>query len=81
MKKIDFWILPVMVFLLLLVSCQSIDDYRRERVEKADKAFEKIKSRKFPDHKLLTLPFCIETALTIIKVSFMTSLSIPINKY
>ena len=49
--------------IFLLVGCQNIDDYRRERIEKADIAFKKIQDKKFPENVTLTLPFCVELAL------------------
>ena len=58
-RVLDFLVLG----LFLLAGCQNIDDYRKERVKKADIAFKKIQEKKFPEHLILSLPFCIELAL------------------
>jgi len=47
----------------LLAGCMNINDYREERVAKADRAFKKIRNLKFPENAVLSLPFCIELAL------------------
>ena len=61
MKKIIFYV--SLISIISLTSCKSIDDYREERVTKADLAFKKIISKKIPDGTTLTLPYCIELAL------------------
>jgi len=48
---------------LSLAGCQSMEDYRKERVEKADAAFKKLQDRKFPEDKMFTLPYAIQMAL------------------
>ena len=48
---------------LTLSGCKNLDDYREERVEKADRAFKQIKKNKFPEDAILSLPYCIELAL------------------
>jgi len=53
----------LMAGLFFFAGCMNIDDYRKERIEKADKAFKKIKDNKFPENAVLSLPFCIELAL------------------
>ena len=40
-----------------------MDDYREERLIKADKAFRQIRLQDVPDNQMLTLPYCIELAL------------------
>ncbi len=49
--------------ILILSGCKNIDDYRVERVAKADRAFKQIKENKFPTDAILALPYCIELAL------------------
>jgi outer membrane protein len=53
-----------MTLLILLAGCQNVDEYRKERIAKADKAFKEIKDKKLPQGAVLSLPYCIETALT-----------------
>ena len=53
-----------MILIMLLAGCQNVDEYRKERISKADRAFKEIKDKKLPENAILSLPFCIETALT-----------------
>ena len=53
-----------MTAMFMLAGCQNVDEYRKERIAKADKAFKEIKSKKLPENVILSLPYCIETALT-----------------
>lgn len=53
----------VLIAVLFSSSCQNTDHYRRERVSKADRAFREIKSKDFPEGAVLSLPYCIKTAL------------------
>ncbi len=48
---------------LILSACKNLDDYREERVKKANSAFKQIKENKFPTDAILSLPYCIELAL------------------
>ena len=53
----------LLLIVVILTSCKSLDEYREERILKAEKAFEKIKSNDFPENDILTLPYCIHLAL------------------
>lgn len=64
MRKLNLYILFIlMTFFLLLSGCQTSDDYRKERVQKADEAFKKMKEREMPKNTILTLPECVNIAL------------------
>lgn len=47
----------------LMAGCQTVDEYKAERVKKVDEAFKKIKGNDLPTTKPLTLSYCIELAL------------------
>lgn len=51
------------IAMIIFAGCQNADEYRNERIAKADKAFKEIKSKKLPQNAVLSLPYCIETAL------------------
>ncbi len=51
------------ILFIVLVSCQTMDDYRDERIARADEHFLKIKNKEPKEGELLTLPKCIELAL------------------
>lgn len=53
----------IVALFLLLSGCQTADDYRRERVQKADESFKKLKEREIPQGTVLTLPECLSIAL------------------
>ena len=53
-----------MTAMFVLAGCQNMDEYREERIAKADRAFKEIKSKKLPKDAIMSLPYCIETALT-----------------
>ena len=49
--------------LLLLSSCKTEDDYKKERIAKAQEQFEAAKKRELPSDKVLTLQDCIRLAM------------------
>ena len=49
--------------LLALSGCKTEDDYRKERITKAQEQFEAVKKRDLPAEKVLTLHDCIRLAL------------------
>lgn len=53
----------VLVLFLLMGGCQTVDEYKAERVKKVDEAFKKIKGNDLPATKPLSLPYCIDLAL------------------
>ena len=59
-KRLTF---PI-IMLLTISSCQNIDEYKKARVAKADRAFKEIKANDIPKEAILSLPYCINTALT-----------------
>lgn len=55
--------LSTLVLGLTLAGCQSSDDYRQVRIEKAQRHFDTISKRSLDGVKSLTLPMCISDAL------------------
>ncbi len=56
-------LLPVIFSFALIAGCQTVDDYKAERVKRVDEAFKKIKGNDLPATKPLTLSYCIDLAL------------------
>ena len=64
LRKLSKKIIMPMTAMFVLAGCQNMDEYREERIAKADRAFKEIKSKKLPKDAIMSLPYCIETALT-----------------
>ncbi len=62
--RIHHLLLAMLAAFLFFAGCSSEDTYRRERIQKADLHFGKISSRVLEKGKVLTLPECIELAIT-----------------
>ena len=64
LRKLSKKFIMPMTAMFVLAGCQNMDEYREERIAKADRAFKEIKSKKLPKDAIMSLPYCIETALT-----------------
>ena len=49
--------------LLVMCGCKTEEDYKKERIAKAQKQFDAVKQRELPAEKILTLKECIKLAL------------------